>query len=106
VWKAALPREALRRIPDRARIVVATQGCGTPRTLLQALAGGAETLRCPTLYSGLLLEYPFLDLVERGDLRYTTWLVQPPVRDAVTSGHVHYLPARASGVPRLVRRLR
>jgi 4-hydroxybutyrate CoA-transferase len=70
------------------------------------LAAGAERLDRPTLYSGLLLEYSFLGAVERGELRYATWLVQPPVREAVASGRVQYLPARASDVPRVVRRLR
>lgn len=95
----------MRRLEDGARVVAATQGCGTPRTLLRALAGSAMGRRGVELFSGLLLDYDFMAAVDRDELRYTTWLPQPPVRQAIRSGRAGYLPLRASDAPKLVRDL-
>lgn len=99
------PAAAMRRVQDGARVVAATSGCGTPRTLLRALAERVARVEGVELLSGLLLDYDFLEAVDREELRYTTWLPQPPVRQAVRSGRAGYLPTRASDVPRLVREL-
>lgn len=103
--KTATPAEVMQRLTSGVRVVAATQGCGTPRTLLRALADHAARADGVELFSGLLLDYDFLQAVDRGELQYTTWLPQPPVRSAIRSGRAGYLPSRASDVPRLVRDL-
>lgn len=95
------PSAAVRRIPPGAAIV-ASPGCGTPETLLTHLAGAADLLGVPTLYSGLQLgAYPFLDAAAQGHLRYRTWHPYGPARAALGHG-VDYVPARASAVPGLL----
>src|SRR4051794_8875483 len=89
---------ALRLVPPSARIV-ASPGCGTPETLLAALAATAGCLRQPTLFSGLQLgAYPFLEAAAAGALQYRTWHPFGPARAALGRG-VEYVPARASAVP-------
>jgi 4-hydroxybutyrate CoA-transferase len=56
------------------------------------------------LLSGLQLgDYPFLDAVERGALRFDTWHVHGPARRGFEEGWVGHVPCRASEVPRLLR---
>ncbi|GAB3444547.1 acetyl-CoA hydrolase/transferase family protein [Actinophytocola sediminis] len=96
------PSAAVRGIPPGAAIV-AGPGCGTPETLLNHLAGAADLLGKPTLYSGLQLgSYPFLDAAAEGLLRYRTWHPYGPARAALAPGRVDYVPARASAVPGLL----
>lgn len=98
--------QALGLLPRAAR-VVCSPGCGTPLSLLRALAARAPDLDRPHLYSGLLLGgYPFLDELAAGQLDYTTWLAMPPARPALAAGQAAYLPARGSDVPAVIRSLR
>lgn len=93
---------AVRRIP-RGAAIVAAPGCGTPETLLTALATYAEQLGRPTLYSGLQLgAYPFLAAAAAGHLRYRTWHPYGPARAALEPGKVDYVPARGSAIPALL----
>lgn len=95
------PAAAVAGLPTGARIAC-SPGCGTPTTLLRALAAASEG-RGWELCSGLQLGgYPFLDAVAAGHLGYRTWHVMAPVRDLVADGRAHYVPARASEVPRLL----
>lgn len=97
------PEEALAHLSRGAR-VVAGPGCGTPVTLLRALGRAAEERELrPHLRSGLLLDYPFLDALAAGRLRYDTWHVMGEVRPLVEQGLAGYLPARASAVPDMLR---
>ncbi|WP_185996681.1 acetyl-CoA hydrolase/transferase family protein [Nocardioides campestrisoli] len=98
-----LPIEAaMDLLPPGARIVAAP-GCGTPETLLTALADRADLLGSPTLYSGLQLgTYPFLAAAAEGHLRHVTWHPYGPARKALAPGQVEYVPARASAVPGLL----
>jgi acyl-CoA hydrolase len=100
--KLITPDEAMALIPLGARIV-ASPGCGTPETLLQALGRCADQIAQPTLYSGLQLgAYPFLDAVEARSLRYVTWHVYGAARPSHDAGHTQYVPARASSIPLLL----
>jgi 4-hydroxybutyrate CoA-transferase len=93
--------EAIERLPERARIV-ASPGCGTPETLLTALADNVADLKDPVLFSGLQLgAYPFLQAAADGALSYRTWHPFGPARSALSRG-VEYVPARASAVPGLL----
>ncbi|OXR46982.1 Succinyl-CoA:coenzyme A transferase [Nocardia cerradoensis] len=92
---------ALALVGDGAHIV-AGPGCGAPTTLLRAVNKQAPG-RGWTLDSGMLLgDYPFLDVVRSGDLRYRTWHVMAPVRELVADGVVGYVPIRASRVAGLL----
>jgi 4-hydroxybutyrate CoA-transferase len=91
------PVDALALAGDGAHLVAAP-GCGAPTTLLTAVNKEAAG-RNWTLSSGLLLgDYPFLDAVRAGDLRYRTWHVMAPVADLVAEGVAAFLPARASRI--------
>lgn len=95
--------EAMASLAKEVR-VVAGPGCGTPVTLLRALGRAAlERDLAPHLRSGLLLDYPFLDAVATGHMRYDTWHVMGEVRAQVEQGLAGYLPVRASAVPGLLR---
>lgn len=96
------PEEALSTLTRGAR-VVAGPGCGTPVTTLRALGRlAAERDLRPHLRSGLLLDYPFLEALSAGRMRYDTWHVMGEVRGLVDQGLASYLPARASEVPAIV----
>lgn len=95
-------REALDRIPAGA-LVVSAPGMGAPGSLLAELTVVAPG-RGWTLVSGLLMDYPFLPLVEEGALGYRTWHVMAPVRDLVADGRAGFVPARASRLAALLER--
>lgn len=95
------PVAALTLAGDGAHLVAAP-GCGAPTTLLHAVNKEAAG-RGWTLSSGLLLgDYPFLDAIRAGDLRYRTWHVMAPVADLVADGVAAFLPARASRIAALL----
>ena len=78
--------------------VVLPPGAGGANEIEREIGRQADRLRGLDVYSGLLLsDYPFL----RDGIRYTTWHVMPPVRDAVRDGRVRFLPVRGSQVARL-----
>src|SRR4051812_16103302 len=84
--------------------VLATPCCGTPETLLGALAARSEEVDGITLSGGLLLgSHPYIPAIEAGRLRLRTWHVTAAVRKLVRSGQVDYVPARASDVPVFLR---
>ena len=89
------PSAALDLIPDGAHIV-ASPGCGAPTTLLHAMNKAAAG-RGWSLSTGLLLgDYPFLDAVRSGELRYRTWHVMSPVSELIADGVAGFMPVRAS----------
>lgn len=80
--------------------VVLPPGAGGANAVEREIGRQADRLRGLDVYSGLLLsDYPFL----RDGIRYTTWHVMPPVRQAVADGTVRFLPIRGSQVSRLFR---
>lgn len=96
------PDAAMELLPPGARIV-ASPGCGTPETLLQALGRCASQMSRPTLYSGLQLgTYSFLSAVESNLLRYVTWHIYGDARTSHGAGYTEFVPARASNVPDLL----
>lgn len=100
------PGEAIQHVAGR-HAMLSGPGCGTPTTLLRAIGEHADALggKVP-LYSGLLLgDYPFVQAVREGRLRYATWHVMPPVRRLVADGVVDFIPVRGSQVPRMARAL-
>lgn len=83
--------------------VVLPPGAGGANEVEREIGRQAERLRGLDVYSGLLLsDYPFLN----EDIRYTTWHVMGPVRQAVADGTVRFLPIRASQVSQLFRTCR
>lgn len=94
------PERALSLVDPRSRIV-AGSGCGTPTTLLAALARRAAEVEGLHLLSGLLLgAHPFLDAVAAGSLRYTTWHVTSATRQLVNEQRAAIVPLRLSQVER------
>lgn len=82
--------------------VVASPGCGAPSTLLAGLAQRSHEVAIE-LFSGLQIDgAPFLADADLDHLHYRTWHVMGPVRALVEAGRVHYVPVRASEVPRLL----
>ena len=80
--------------------VVAAACCGTPETLLRALARRSQSAPGITLTAGLLLgSHPYVDAVTDGHLRFRTFHVTNAVRTLVADGTVAYVPARASDMP-------
>ncbi len=97
------PDEALRLIEPDAK-VVAAPGCGSPTTLLGALARRSHDVLV-TLYLGLQVDdYPWLDHVDADRFRLMTWHVAGPLRRRLGDGVVEYVPARATQVPDLLQR--
>ncbi|WP_166875073.1 acetyl-CoA hydrolase/transferase family protein [Salinibacterium sp. ZJ450] len=95
-----------RFVPRGARIVV-SPGCGTPTTLLTALATDPEGVQ-PDVHvlSGLLLEDCGLaDAVEAGRLGWSTWHPMGRARQLIDNGQVDYLPLRGSGIPEFLERI-
>ena len=85
---------------EPASAVVLPPGAGGATAIEREIARQAERLRGLDVYSGLLLsDYPFLS----DSIRYTTWHVMPPVREAVAEGSVRFLPIRGSQVSHLFR---
>ena len=80
--------------------VVLPPGAGGANAVEREIGRQAERLGGLDVYSGLLLsDYPFLC----DGIRYTTWHVMAPVRDAVRDGGVRFLPIRGSQVSQLFR---
>lgn len=92
--------EAVGRLPARAR-VVASPGCATPLTLLDALGQAATATPGRTVLAGLLLgEAPWAAAVRAGHLRLRTWHPAGEGRRLVDEGHADYLPLRLGDVAR------
>jgi len=89
---------AIDRIPEGGRIV-ASPTCGTPTTLVKALAersGGRHW----SLSTGLLLTHdPIAEAARRGDLGYSTWHIAAALEPMLADGLISYVPLRASRVP-------
>jgi len=88
-------------IPNGSR-VVASPACGTPTTLVDALAARSDG-RNLTLLTGLLFAHDAVaDAVRRGALDYVTWHITAALEPLLAGGHVSYVPLRASRVPVLL----
>jgi 4-hydroxybutyrate CoA-transferase len=93
---------AIALIPQRATIV-AGPGCGTPTSLLAALAESAKPELGWELWSGLLLgELPFIEAVRKKQLGYRTWHVTRETQDLVSGGSAAFVPVRGADVPALL----
>ncbi|WP_214105258.1 acetyl-CoA hydrolase/transferase family protein [Acrocarpospora catenulata] len=90
--------------PARARVVVGN-ACGTPLTLLAALADHAERAGGVTLTAGLLFGDPPLEAAIRsGGLSLRSWHVHGALRSLHREGLIDYLPLRLLDVPDTVLR--
>jgi acyl-CoA hydrolase len=79
--------------------VVASPACGTPTTLVNALAARSDG-REWTLSTGLLFAHEMVArAVERGALSYVTWHVTAALEPLFAQGKISYVPLRASRVP-------
>lgn len=75
--------------------VLVPPGCAEPRTLIEEVVRQAERLRPLTLMGGLLLgEYAFCAPEYRDVFRWVTFHVMPPLREAMASGRVEFIPIR------------
>jgi 4-hydroxybutyrate CoA-transferase len=90
--------EAIGRIPDGARIV-ASPCCGTPTTLVAAVADRSGGHRW-SMWTGLLFTHePVAAAVRRGELGYLTWHITAALEPLLAEGAIAYVPLRASRVP-------
>jgi 4-hydroxybutyrate CoA-transferase len=88
------PDEVLDDVPAGAR-VVAGNACGTPLTLLAALAERAERGTPVELNAGLLLgDPPLAPALRSGGLRLRSWHVHGALRGLYRDGVVDYVPIR------------
>ncbi|PAK24540.1 hypothetical protein CJD44_21905 [Streptomyces sp. alain-838] len=100
--KMLTPAAAVARIPDGATAVTAP-ACGTPTSLLAALAEPAGPLG-RTVLAGLLLDPSvLLPALDGGALRLRTWHPTPPLARPLEQGTAEYVPLRASLVPEYLR---
>lgn len=75
--------------------VLVPPGCAEPRTLLAEIVRQAGRLRPLTLMGGLLLgDYPFCAPEHRDSIRWVTFHVMPPLREALARGQAEFIPAR------------
>jgi len=83
--------------------VVANNCCGTPLTLLAALADHAERVGGLELRAGLLLgEAPIERAIRSGALRVRSWHIHGSLRHLAREGFIDYIPVRLSSVPAAV----
>lgn len=100
IWTSR--EDAFDGVPAGAR-VVANNCCGTPLTLLSALADHAERVGGIELTAGLLLGDPPLEpAVRSGALRLRSWHVHGGLRKLFREGLVDYVPTRLLDVPEVM----
>lgn len=91
--------EAVSRLQPGMRVLL-PPGCAEPRPLIEELVRQADRLRPLTLLGGLLLgDYPFCAPELHGRLRWVTFHVMPPLRDALARGQAEFVPLRYADAP-------
>jgi acetyl-CoA hydrolase len=91
------PDAAMRLIESDAAIVAAP-GCGSPTTLLTALARRSHDIAL-TLHLGLQVDdSPWLADIDPDRFRLRSWHLAGPLRQRLGDGVVEYVPARATQV--------
>ncbi|MBI1817144.1 MAG: hypothetical protein HYR72_19395 [Deltaproteobacteria bacterium] len=102
--KIVSAREAIRAIPDGARVVFPHDAV-EPTEIYQAFAAEYQRFTALRLYSGLQFgSYPFLQAGLGTHFSYTTWQASPKLRPLVRDGRIEILPLRYRDVPRMVAR--
>lgn len=97
-------REAIRRIPDGARVIL-PHGCVEPTAFYDALQAECSRFRQLRLYSGLQFgDYPYLRTGLGVHFSYTTWQASPKLRQRFADGTIDLLPIRFRDVTRVVAR--
>lgn len=100
--KVVSPGEAIRAIPDGARVVL-PHGCVEPSTFYDAFLAQQERFSDLRLYSGLQFgDYPFLQRGLGEHFRYTTWQASAKLRSQMRAGSIDLLPLRFRDVTRVV----
>ena len=95
------PAVALRSVTAGATVMTSPY-CGTPTTLLAALAKRSYEVPDLSLLTGLIFgESSFLEAVRAGHLRFRTWHLASEARALAWAGAVEYVPARAHDIERL-----
>jgi len=100
--KVVAPSEAIRAIPDGARVVL-PHGCIEPSTFYRAFLEEQARFGDLRLYSGLQFgDYPFLQRGLGEHFRYTTWQASAKLRTQMRAGLIGVLPLRFRDVTRVV----
>jgi 4-hydroxybutyrate CoA-transferase len=91
--------EAIGRLQPGMRVLL-PPGCAEPVPLVEEILRQADRLRPLTLVGGLLLGgYPFCAPGYRDRLRWVTFHVMPPLRDAIARGQAEFVPLRYADAP-------
>lgn len=90
---------AMARVPVGARIV-ASQACGTPTSLLDALTRAGDGRRWTVLTGLLFAPEALVDAVRAGTLTWRTWHPTATCQPVIGHSHFGYVPLRASQVPK------
>ncbi|HVN86408.1 MAG TPA: acetyl-CoA hydrolase/transferase C-terminal domain-containing protein [Candidatus Binatia bacterium] len=102
--KLVSAREAIRAIPDEARVIL-PHGAVEPAEIYDGFVAEHARFSNLQLYSGLQFgDYPFLQAGLGTHFRYTTWQASPKLRGYVRDGRVEILPLRYRDVPRMISR--
>ncbi|HUI25758.1 MAG TPA: acetyl-CoA hydrolase/transferase C-terminal domain-containing protein [Candidatus Kryptonia bacterium] len=102
--KVVSAREAIRAIPDGARVVL-PHGAVEPAEIYRAFVAEHVRFSRLRLYSGLQFgEYPFLRAGLGKHFTYTTWQASPKLRSFIHEGLIEVLPLRYRDVPRMLSR--
>lgn len=97
-----LARDAVRRIPDGARVIL-PHGSIEPSAIYAALQSERHRFRALRLYSGLQFgDYPYLAAGLGENFTYTTWQASAKLRDRFRAGTVDFLPVRFRDVLSIV----
>jgi 4-hydroxybutyrate CoA-transferase len=90
--------DAIDRIPTGSRIV-ASPHCGTPTTLVNALAARSAGRELCLMTGLVFVDEVITAAVRRGDLAYVTWQMNAALEPLLAEGLISYVPLRASRVP-------
>jgi acyl-CoA hydrolase len=91
--------QAVGRLRAGMRVLL-PPGCAEPTVLIEEIVRQADRLAPLTLMGGLLLGgYPFCAPEHRTRIRWVTFHVMPPLRDALARGQVEFLPLRYRDAP-------
>ena len=97
--------EVIEKVTEYNSIVISS-GCAQPTTLLNALTRHADQFKETRLYSGIQINYDFIQGIENSLIQYNTWHPGPQLKDKITKGLIDYYPVRASEVHTLLRKLK
>jgi len=93
-FQKTTPGEAVALLRPGMRVLLPT-GCAEPRALIDEICRRANDLAPLTLMGSFLFgDYPFCRPEYRSSLRWVTWHLMPPIREAWARGQVEFVPVR------------